>query len=188
MRRREFLGVIGGAASWPLAAHAQQTAMPVVGFLRSAALAEVPHFATAFRHGLKETGFVEGQNVAVEYHSADDHHDRLVTLAANLVRRPVDVIVANHNAALAAKAVTTSVPIVFSTGSDPVRDGLVASLNRPGGNITGVVNFQQRTRWKAAGNAAQTRARGNNNWRARVSRRGEYRGRAEGRASGGAGD
>ena len=141
MRRREFLGVIGGAVSWPLAAHAQQTAMPVVGFLRSAALAELPHFATAFRNGLKETGYVEGQNVAVEYHSADDHHDRLVTLAADLVRRPVDVIVANHDAALAAKAVTTSVPIVFSTGSDPVRDGLVASLNRPGGNITGVVNF-----------------------------------------------
>ena len=141
MKRRDFIAALGGAAAMPLAARAQQPAVPVIGFLRSAALTDVPHFATAFRQGLKETGFSEGQNVAVEYHSADDHHDRLVTLAADLVRRPVDVIVANHNAALAAKAVTTSVPIVFSTGSDPVRDGLVASLNRPGGNITGVVNF-----------------------------------------------
>ena len=141
MKRRDFIAGLGGAAAIPLAARAQQPAVPVIGFLRSAALTDVPHFATAFRQGLKETGFSEGQNVAVEYHSADDHHDRLVTLAADLVRRPVDVIVANHNAALAAKAVTTSVPIVFSTGSDPVRDGLVASLNRPGGNITGVVNF-----------------------------------------------
>ena len=137
MRRREFIAALG-AVAMPVAAGAQQPAMPVVGFLRSAALAEVPHFATAFRNGLKETGFVEGGNVAVEYHSADDHHDRLVILAADLVRRPVNVIVANHNAALAAKAATTSVPIVFSTGSDPVRDGLVASLNRPGGSITGV--------------------------------------------------
>ncbi len=141
MRRREFIAMVGGAVTWPVAVRAQQTTMPVVGFLRSASLTEVPHFATAFRQGLKETGFVEGQNVAVEYHSADDNSARLVALAADLIRRRVDVIVGNHNAALAAKSATTTIPIVFATGSDPVRDGLVANLNRPRSNVTGVVNF-----------------------------------------------
>ena len=115
--------------------------MPVIGFLRSTPLAEFTHFVTAFRQGMKEAGFVEGQNVAIEFRSAEDRHDRLPALVAELISRPVAVIVANTPSALVAKAATTTVPIVFGTGSDPVRDGLVASLSRPGGNVTGVVFF-----------------------------------------------
>jgi ABC-type uncharacterized transport system substrate-binding protein len=115
--------------------------LPVIGFLRSNPLAVETHAVTAFRQGLKEAGFVEGQNVAIEYHSAEGQPDRLPALVAELIRRPVTVIVANSPSARAAKAATTTVPIVFTTGSDPVQDGLVASLNRPGGNVTGVVFF-----------------------------------------------
>jgi putative ABC transport system substrate-binding protein len=138
MRRRAFISLVGGAAAWPLAARAQHPAMPVIGFLRSTPLNTSTPLVAAFRQGLKESGFDEGQNVAVEIRSADNQIDRLPALVDELVRWPVNIIVANVLAALAAKNATTTVPILFVTGSDPVKDGLVASLNRPGGNVTGV--------------------------------------------------
>jgi len=139
IERRKFLVTLGGAAAaWPLAAVAQQPTMPIIGFLRDTPLADATHLVASFRQGLKETGFIEGQNVALEYRSAEDQPDRLPALIADLVRRQVALIVGNTVSSLAAKAATTTVPIVFVSGNDPVINGLVPNLNRPGGNTTGV--------------------------------------------------
>jgi len=137
MRRRDFIAALGGAAAFPLVARAQQ-AMPVIGFLRSSSRADATYLVTALRLGLKEAGFVDGQNVTIEVRSADNDLERIRAMAIDLIRRPVTVFVGNLAPALAAKSASGTVPIVFVMGSDPVRDGLVPNLNHPGGNVTGV--------------------------------------------------
>src|SRR5262245_49952832 len=143
MRRREFLGVFGSAAAWPLGARAQQPTMPLIGWLAQGSPQKSKPYVAAFHQGLGETGFFEGRNVAIEYSWAEQQDDRLPAMATDLVQRGVSVIATGGGvqAALAAKSATAAVPIVFQIGVDPVAFGLVASLNRPGGNITGVTSL-----------------------------------------------
>jgi putative tryptophan/tyrosine transport system substrate-binding protein len=142
MKRREFISLIGAASAWPLVAKAQQ-ALPVIGFLNGASPDGYTPYVAAFRDGLKESGYIEGQNVAIEFQWAEGHYERLSEMAANLVKRDVAVIVANTPANLAAKKATDTIPIVFTTASDPVQIGLVSNLSHPAGNVTGVSQINE---------------------------------------------
>ena len=142
MRRRDFIKIIGGAAAWPVTAHAQQSAMPIIGFVNAASAKDYAPLLSAFLKGLSEAGYVDGRNVSIEYRWAEGRNDRLPAIVADLIHRRVAVIAATTTeAALAAKAATTTIPVVFTTSSDPVNSGLVANLNRPGGNVTGATSL-----------------------------------------------
>jgi len=179
IKRRDFITLIGGAATWPLAARAQQPTMPVIGFLGIAPPDTIADRLRAFRNGLKTIGYVEGENAAIVYRWTENPVDRLPELAAELVRRPVGVIVAIANAASAAKEATTTIPIVFSVAEDPVRLGLVASLARPGGNLTGINIFSAELVAKHLESRARAAALRHAHRRAYQSERAFVRGHSE---------
>src|SRR6266508_1004127 len=151
MRRREFITLLGGAAAWPLAAGAQQAAMPVIGFLHIASGGAYVHVVAGFRRGLAESDFVEGRNVTVEYRWAEGQLDRMPSLLADLLRHQVSVIVGSLQGVQAAKSAGVTIPVVFSTSDDPVKQGFVETLNRPGGNMTGVYLFTAELEGKRLG-------------------------------------